>query len=410
MIPRQILHVDMDAFYAAVEQRDRPELRGKAVLVGGSAAGRGVVAAASYEARAFGPRSAMPMATALRLCPHAVVVPVRMARYREVSRQVFRIFDEFSPLVEPLSIDEAFLDLTGTERLFGSAEQAARRLKERIRAETGLAASIGVAPSKFLAKLASDLRKPDGLMVIAPDQVQAILDPLPVERLWGVGAATLRRFEKLGVKRVADVRRLPLERLVREFGVAGEQFFHLARGEDERPVSPDHQTKSISHEVTFPEDVGDVEILRTVLLHQVEDVGYRLRRLDLYSRTVTLKLRYPDFTTITRATTLAEATQATGRLWKAAAEVFDEWAQERPAPLRLIGMGAGNLCEADGRQLSLFSETDDKQRRLDTALDKLRARFGPNAVRRSGAGSSPRRGEGNSPRRHGDTEGYTERI
>lgn len=388
---RQILHVDMDAFFAAVEQRDRPELRGRPVLVGGSPEGRGVVAAASYEARRFGPHSAMPMREALRLCPGAVVVPVRMARYREVSHQVFRIFDSYSPLVEKLSIDEAFLDLTGTGRLFGPPEEAARRLKQQIRDETGLAASVGVAPNKFLAKLASDLRKPDGLVVIAPGGVREVLDPLPVERLWGVGAATLRKFERFGVRTVGQVRGLPLELLHREFGSAGEHFFRLSRGEDDRPVSPDHQAKSISHECTFARDVEDPEYLRTVLLHQVEDVGYRLRRLDLCARSVTLKLRYGDFTTVTRGATLGQATQVTAALWRTAAELFDAWRRERPGALRLIGAGAGSLAGRDGQQLALFAEEEERQRRLDAAVDQIRTRFGAGAVRRGG--TPPRREE-----------------
>lgn len=384
MPPRQILHVDMDAFFAAVEQRDRPELRGKPVLVGG-AGPRGVVSAASYEARPFGCRSALPMATALRLCPEAVVIPVRAGRYREVSRQVFRVFEEFSPLVEPLSVDEAFLDLTGTEALFGPAEAAARRLKERVREETGLTASVGVAPNKFLAKLASDLRKPDGLVVVREEAVQAFLDPLPVERLWGVGRATLEKFHRLGVRTVADVRRQLPERLRGEFGSAGEHFWRLAQGLDDRPVSPDHQAKSISHETTFGEDVDDLEHLKTVVVHQTEDVAYRLRRHGLYTRTVQLKLRIPDFSTYTRSTTLPEPTQVTEPLCRAALEILDAWWRERPGPLRLIGVGAGNLTGADGLQPSLFAEADDGARkRLDTALDRLRERFGADAVRRRG--------------------------
>jgi DNA polymerase-4 len=379
---RQILHVDMDAFFAAVEQRDRPELRGKPVLAGGAPDGRGVVAAASYEARTFGPRSAMPMATALRLCPQAVVVPARHGRYAEVSRQVFRLFEEFSPLVEPLSIDEAFLDLTGTDALFGSPKTAAEGLKRRIREQTGLTASVGVAPNKFLAKLASELGKPDGLTVIAADRVQEVLDPLPVERLWGAGPATVRRFERLGVRRVGEVRRLPLARLREEFGAAGEHFYRLARGEDDRPVVPDHQAKSISHECTFAQDVSDLEHLRAVLLRQVEDVAYRLRRLDRCAGSLTLKIRSPDFHTITRAAPLAGPTQLTAPLWQAASAGLETWAREEGGPVRLIGAIAGSLTGPDGRQLSLFAENEARQRRLEAAADALRERFGPNAVRR----------------------------
>jgi DNA polymerase-4 len=379
---RRILHVDMDAFFASVEQLDRPELRGRPVLVGGSPDGRGVVCAASYEARPSGCRSAMPMSTAIRLCPQAIIVPVRMSRYRELSRRVFSLFDEFSPLVQPLSIDEAFLDLTGTEGVNGPAVQAARRLKERIRAETGLTASVGIAPNKFLAKLASELRKPDGLMVIEAGEVRQMLDPLPVERLWGVGAATLRRFHHLGLRTVADVRERTLGELTRELGSAGEHFFRLARGDDDRPVAPDREAKSISHETTFARDVADAECLLDVLARQVEDVAYRLRRHDLYARTFSLKLREGDFTTLTRAGTLPTAAHATDVLWQEARRLFERWREERPAPLRLLGFGASGLTGAEGRQLSLFADTDPRQERLDAAMDRLRERFGPDAVRR----------------------------
>jgi DNA polymerase-4 len=375
----------MDAFFAAIEQNDRPELRGRPVLVGGAANARGVVSTASYEARAFGARSAMPMATALRLCPHAVVVPPRMRRYREVSARVFRIFDEFAPLVEPVSVDEAFLDVTGCEALFGPPEGIARRLKERIRAETALTASVGVAPNKFLAKLGSDLEKPDGLVVIAPERVQAVLDPLPVGRLWGVGQATLARFEALGVRTVGDVRRLPPAAVVRQFGAAGEQFLRLARGEDDRLVTPDQQAKSISHEVTFPEDVAELDTLRRVVLHQTEDVAYRLRRHGLLARTVTLKIRLGDFTTLTRGATLAEPTHATADLWRAARDLLAGWHRGSASPVRLIGVAASQLSGAESRQLSLFEEKR-REAQLDAALDALRARFGPDAVRRGGKG------------------------
>jgi DNA polymerase IV len=380
-MPRRILHVDMDAFYAAVEQRDYAELRGKPVLVGG-AGGRGVVCAASYEARPFGCRSAMPMSTALRICPQAIVMPVRMGRYREVSHQIFTIFDEFSPLVEPLSVDEAFLDLSGTEGLFGPAEEAARRLKRRILETTGLTASVGVAPNKFLAKLGSELRKPDGLVVIRPDEVQQVLDPLPIERLWGVGPATYRRFERLGVRKVADVRHLTSDRLRREFGPSADHFYRLARGLDDRPVTPDHQAKSISHESTFHQDVADLEGLKTIVVHQAEDVAHRLRRADLYARNVTLKLRYPDFTTITRAGKLTEPTHLTDAICRAALDVLEAWAADRFGALRLIGVAVGNLVGADGLQHSLFEVEDERKRKLDEAMDRIRKRFGSNAVRR----------------------------
>lgn len=394
MRERTILHVDMDAFFAAIEQRDRPELAGRPVLVGGPGSdtggtrrdvARSVVSTASYEARAFGCRSAMPMTTALRLCPEAVVVPVRMARYREVSRQVFRLLEAFTPLIEPVSVDEAFLDVTASEALFGPGPTIAARLQEEIRAATGLTASVGVAPNKFLAKLASDLQKPGGRVVITRDRVHELLDPLPIGRLWGVGAATAARFEQLGIRTVGRVRQTSRQVLIDHFGAAGEQFWRLARGEDDRPVCPDAQAKSISHEVTFPEDVADPDHLRRVVLHQTEDVAWRLRRQGLCARSVGLKLRYPDFTTLTRATTLPAPTDVTRHLWRAASGLLATWVIARPRPIRLIGVGVSELVAKGDEPLSLFDE-DRRDARLDAAVDSLRGRFGPDAVRRAGPG------------------------
>lgn len=385
---RRILHVDMDAFYAAVEQLDRPELRGKPVLVGGSPQGRGVVTTASYEARPFGCHSAMPMARAVRLCPQAIVVPPRFERYAEISRRVFGIVESFSPVVEPLSIDEAFVDVTGSVRLLGAPVEMAGALKRRIRAEIGLAASVGVAPNKFLAKLASDCGKPDGLVVVAAEGVQAFLDPLPIGRLWGVGQATLPRFAALGVRTFEDARQLSEARLRECFGEAGGHFYRLVRGIDERAVVSDRAAGSISHETTFAEDVRDVEALRAVLLHQVEHVAGRLRRHGRLARSVVLKVRSAAFVTITRRTTLDQASDCTAVLWHAAAKLFERWARERRGPVRLIGAGVAQLADAAGRQLPLFEDPRAaRQRRLDQALDVICRRFGPAAVTRGGAQS-----------------------
>jgi DNA polymerase-4 len=379
--PRQILHVDMDAFFAAIEQLDQPELRGKPVLVGGDPKGRGVVSTASYEARPFGCHSAMPMAQAVRLCPQAIIVRPRMERYAEVSRRMFETLEQFTPLVEPLSIDEAFLDVTGSERLFGTALEIARELKRRINAETKLTASVGVAPNKFLAKLASDLRKPDGLVVVPPDGVRGFLDPLPIQRLWGVGKATLKRFEELRVRTFGDLRRLTEPELRRHFGEAGEHFYHLVRGDDERPVIPDRQAKSISHEQTFAIDVTDLEYLRGVLLDQTEAVARRLRRHESLARTVTVKIRRHDFNTITRRSTLAAPTDETAMFWQAAAGLFDEWSREKPPPVRLLGMGVSQLSDREGQQLTLFDQDAAKRRRsLDRAVDEIRERYGDDAI------------------------------
>jgi DNA polymerase IV len=390
---RQILHVDMDAFYAAVEQHDCPELRGKPILVGGSPQSRGVVTTASYEARPFGCHSAMPMAHAARRCPQAIIVAPRFERYAEVSRQVFAIFEAFTPLVEPLSIDEAFLDLTGSLKLLGPPVQVAQTLKARIQAHTGLTASVGIAPNKFLAKLASDLEKPDGLVVVSPTGVLEFLDPLPIARLWGVGKATLPRFTALGVATFADARRLSESQLRDCFGEAGTHFYQLVRGIDDRPVVSDRDAKSISHETTFAVDIADREQLRSVLLHQLEQVTGRLRRQGRLAHTVTLKIRSSDFVTLTRRTTLAQATDRTDVLWRAAAELLEAWAHERSGRVRLIGVGVSQLADPSGQQLGLFEQRSDaRQQRLDQTIDAIRRRFGDDAIARGGSSSAHSRG------------------
>ena len=383
--PRHILHVDMDAFYASVEQHDRPELRGKPVLVGGRAEARGVISAASYEARPFGCRSAMPTGTALRLCPHAVLLPVRMDRYLDVSKRIFAIFAEFTPTIEPLSVDEAFLDVSGCQKLLGSPEQIARRIKSRIQEVTGLTASVGAAPNKFLAKLASDLKKPDGLVAVDPQRVAEFLDGLPIGRLWGVGKMTQPKFERLGLRTFGDVRRLSQEQLQRHFGNAGEDFYRLVRGIDDRPVVPDREAKSISSETTFAQDIEDRQHLRAVLLSQIEEVARRLRREKMLARTVHLKIRLPDFATLTRSATLDTPTDQTDVLWNTAAELFERWASQSRSAVRLIGAAASSLS-AGGEQLSLFDQdTSRKRRQLDQAVDQIRDKFGSKAIFRGGA-------------------------
>jgi DNA polymerase-4 len=374
----------MDGFYAAIEQLDHPELRGKPILVGGNGP-RSVVTTASYEARPFGCHSAQPMAVALRLCPHAIVVPVRMSRYREVSHKVFAILEEFTPLVEPLSIDEAFLDVTGSLRLFGSPVKIANTLKDRIKRTTRLTASVGVAPNKFLAKLASDLEKPDGLTVIDASNIDAVLPPLSVSKLWGVGPKTAKRLEGMAVRTFGDIRKLTPERLERLCGVDGEHFWRLAHGLDDRPVTPDGQAKSIGSEETFHENLTDPQAVRDVMLGQAEQVGSRLRRHHLRARGVTVKIRFGDFKTITRAAPLPAATDRTDDIWQHAREAFDKWAASQFQPVRLIGVTATRLT-GDGEQLHLFdASTKERQRRLDGTLDRINARFGKRSIHRGGA-------------------------
>ena len=380
---RQIIHVDMDEFFAAVEKLDRPELRGKPLLIGGDAGARGVVSTASYEARAFGCHSAMPMGKAIRLCPQAIVLPVRYARYRQVSDQVFAVFDRFTPLVEPLSIDEAFLDITGSQQLLGPPEQIAATIKRAVREDTGLVASVGLAPNKFLAKLASDLQKPDGLTIITEENLHQVLDPLPITRLWGVGPATAKQFERFNLRTIGQIRQASLEFLREWLGESAEHFHRLANGLDDRPVTPDGQAKSIGQEQTFAVDLSDMDELRRVLSEQVQEVARRLRSHGLQGRTVTLKLRYGDFTTITRSSTLAEATNLTEELRGAAHALLDAWARRHAQPLRLLGMTASQLSQEQRQQLSLFPDPSQaRQQSLDRTLDDIARRFGSDAVRR----------------------------
>jgi DNA polymerase-4 len=381
---RVILHVDMDAFFASVEQLDDPRLRGLPVLVGHDGA-RGVVAAASYEARRFGCHSAQPMVVAKRLCPQAVVVHGRFERYREISRQVHAIFERMTPVVEPVSIDEAYLDVTGSLRLLGTGEEMGRRLKEMIRAETGLTASVGVAGNKFLAKLASDMRKPDGLVVIRAKDVERILPGMAVGRIHGIGKKTEESLASAGVKTVGDLRRMPREWVEGRLGSWGEEVLERAFGRDMREVVPDRETKSISHEQTFGVDVGEPEAVREVLREQVEAVAWRVRRQGLFARRVGLKIRFGDFQTISRSRTLAAATDRTDLLMGGAMGVFEEWAKAAFRPVRLIGMGAEELSVAEAGQMALFGrEEEEKARGVDKAVDAINTKFGKGVIRRGG--------------------------
>lgn len=390
---RRILHVDLDAFYASVEQRDNPDLRGKPVIVGADpkgGKGRGVVAACSYEARKHGLHSAMPIGRAFRLCPDGVYLPVRMERYAEVSGEIREIFADFTDLVEPISIDEAFLDVTGSLRLFGEARQIAVAIKERIRKEQRLTASVGVATNKFIAKIASDLQKPDGLVEVGPGEELDFLAPLPISRLWGVGKKTEPKLRALGVKTIGDLRAVPLEALKRKFGLLGEHLHELAFGRDDREVAPESEPKSIGNETTFEKDVGDPKVLRRTLLALSEEVGARLRAEGYRGRTVTLKFRYEDFTTHTRSHTLGEATDADAEIFRTAAALLEGFLPLSGREARLLGVSVSNLETASAPlQLSLFAEDAgkraakppaDARRRAAEAVDRIRDRFGWKAV------------------------------
>jgi DNA polymerase-4 len=380
--PLTILHVDMDAFYASVEQRDRPELRGQPVIVGGTQ-GRGVVCAASYEARPFGVHSAMPISTARRLCPQGIFVPVRMGHYAQISRQIREIFLSMTPLVEPLSLDEAFLDVRGCEGLFGPAPDMARQIKSRIRAETDLIASVGVAPNKFLAKLASDLGKPDGLVVVQAETVADFLTPLPVSRIWGVGAKAEKRLHALGIRTIGQLAATPEQTLIDHFGEVGRHIWQLAHGQDDRQVVPDREAKSISTETTFVADIGDREVLRACLLDLVDHLAMRLRQQDVRARTIDVKIRSSDFRTITRAQALAEPTNGTDALWQAALPLFEKSLSPDLLPVRLLGVGAARLTRDVAIQGDLFENpVRQKQSALDQTVDAIRGVFGKDAIQR----------------------------
>lgn len=377
---RAILHVDMDAFYASVEAQDHPELKGKPLIVGGTT-GRGVVAAASYEVRRFGVHSAMPIKEALRRCPEAICVRPRMARYVEVSQQVFAVFREFTPLVEGLSLDEAFLDVTASRQLLGDAELIGARIRQRIHALTGLTASVGIAPNKLLAKIASDLNKPDGMCRIDPDTMRALLDALPIQKLFGVGQKSLSRVQAAGIQTFGDARQASDEVLWRALGRHGKVMRDRAAGLDDRPVSASHEEKSISAEETFSDDIRNTPQLAVQLLQLADRTAGRLRASALTAGTVQIKIRRADFVTYTRQRSLEPATQETAAIARAAQALLAEWRREQPrVAVRLLGVGVSNLHAV--RQGDLFTAVDGGSR-LDSAVDGIRDRFGNQILTRA---------------------------
>jgi DNA polymerase-4 len=379
---RRIVHVDMDAFFASVEQRDRPELRGKPVIVGGGGA-RGVVAAASYEVRKFGVHSAMPTREALRRCPHAVCVVPRMSHYASVSKQIFAVFHEFTPLVQGLSLDEAFLDVTASIEALGSPERIAREIKRRIRERTELTASVGVAPNKLVAKIASDLRKPDGLVIVEAGEVSALLDPLPIRKLFGLGAKTAPKVEALGIRTLGELRQAPASRLRAVFGRYTERVQQRAAGIDDRPVVPDVDEKQISAEETFATDIADRARLQAELARLADKTCARLRASGLVASCVTVKIRRRDFTTYTRQKHFEPPTQETRVIAGIAAGLLDGWLRSQPrAALLLIGVGVSELGSELQADLFAAPETS-RNRQLDAAVDEIRRRFGSVALKRA---------------------------
>ncbi len=381
-----IIHVDMDAFYASVEQRDNPELAGKPVIVGGNAESRGVVAAASYEARKFGVRNAMPAATALRKCPNAIFVPARIDRYSETSREFNLILQRFSPLVEPLALDEAFLDIAGSEQLFGPPQAVGRQIKSAIKTELNLTASVGIASNKFLAKLCSDISKPDGLKILTPP-VQNFLDPLPVTRLWGIGAKASKCLEQHGIRTIEQLRKSAKVDLEHCVGNAAERLIELASGIDHRTVAVASNPKSISKETTFASDISDQEHLRSILFDEVQEIAARVRLKGLRAKQISIKLRYANFRTITRSKSLAQSTDLTQDFWNIAADILQQTVKELGVqPVRLIGVRASNFCDQRSGQLDLFPSTIRiRQQKLDRMIDKINTRFGKGSLHRGGS-------------------------
>jgi DNA polymerase-4 len=382
---RSILHVDMDAFYASVEQLDNPSYKGKPVIVGADpkgGSGRGVVAACSYEARKFGVRSALPISRAWKLCPEGVYVRPRMSRYVEVSHQVMDIFQQFTDLVEPLSIDEAFLDVTGSEALLGSADQIARQIKTLVRETTQLTASVGVAPNKFLAKVASDLRKPDGLVIVRENEIADFLRDLPISRLWGVGPKTEQRLKPMGLHTIGQMSAISREDLIRKLGGLGDHLYHLSHGLDDRPVIPNWEAKSISNETTFEKDTRDRDLLIRTIHELADEVGRRLRHENFRARRVTLKLRYEDFSTHTKQTSLERPTQSNDEIAKIAISLFNHFPLDRR--IRLIGVGSAELVHEDGdtSQPGLFQQPARKDETLSHTLDDIRQKFGSESLKR----------------------------
>lgn len=377
-----IIHLDMDAFFASVEVREHPELAGLPVVVGGPSKSRGVVAAANYEARKFGIHSAMPMVQAVRLCPDVKVLPPNMPLYVQVSKQIHEVFNRYTPEIEPLSLDEAFLDVSGSIKLFGSAAEIARRIKQEIKHELQLVVSAGIAPNKFVAKIASDIQKPDGFVVIEEREMQQFLDPLPVKRIWGVGKKTEQQLHNYGITTIKDLRTQSQRWLIERFGKQGDHIYRLANGQDKRCVVSDAKAKSISSENTFIEDISNKETLIAYLSLLTEQVTARLREKDRKGKTVNIKIRFHDFTTIVRSKTLASSTNQTQQIWQAVKILFNAALPAGAVAVRLLGVGVSGFGDETALQGDLFSD-DAKYDELDEVTDEINQRFGKLKIHRA---------------------------
>jgi len=379
-----ILHIDMDAFYASVEQLDHPELKGKCVIVGGSS-NRGVVSAASYEARKYGVHSAMPIFQAKKKCPQGVFTPPRISRYKAVSKEIMALLRTYTPVVEPVSIDEAYMDLSGCEQMFGDPETIAISIKRNIKDTVQLTCSVGVAPNKFLAKIASDMDKPDGFMIIPESKVNAFIESLPIRKVPGVGAMMHKKLDAMGIKMLGDVKRFSEASLLRRLGKFGNRLFELASGMDPSPVTPTAEHKSISSEETLAVNTSDKSVLCRYMLRQSEDVGRQLRQLELKAKTVTIKIKHGDFKQKTRSNTISTPTQSSETIYKEAKKLLGAYPIDKQ--VRLIGVGVSGLVSKSApTQLDLFNmqeKEDDRWERVDKALDSISQKFGKSAVKRA---------------------------
>lgn len=382
---RTILHIDMDAFFAAVEQLDFPEYRNKPVIVGAdpqNGRGRGVVSTASYEARKFGIHSAQPISQAFKRCPHGIFVRPRGKRYVELSRKVMEICQDFSPLMEQLSIDEAFLDITGSLRLLGNPQKIGHALKQRIKNEIGLTASVGIAPNKFIAKIASDFEKPDGLVIVNPGEEKAFLAKLPISRMWGIGKKTEPIFHRHGIDTIGQLAETPVKQLIKLFGKSGLGYWQLANGIDNRPVVNDVAAKSISQEITFLTDTNDCKELEKVLFHLSESLGRNIRKKQLKIKTITLKIRLSDFSTFTRSHSLVQHTDQTNRIRQTALTLFRNFnCQHRK--VRLIGVGLSNFQTETGEQLDIFADQENSGQNIDRVIDLVENQFGKGTIQKA---------------------------
>ncbi len=379
-----ILHIDMDAFYASVEQLDSPWLKGKCVIVGGTS-NRGVVSAASYEARKYGVHSAMPIFQAKQKCPDGIFIPPRMQRYKEVSRKVMAILKEFTPLVEPVSIDEAYLDISDSSKRHGDPEDIALQIKAKIKESVTLTCSIGVSPLKFLAKIASDMNKPDGLTVILPDDVPRFIETLPIQKVPGVGKKTYRQLELMGIKTLGDINRFPKQTLLDRMGKFGKRLLKLAAGIDQSEVTPYSRHKSVSSERTLSRNTGDKEVLKQYLLKQADEVARHMRKSATRGKTITLKLKHADFKQITRSTTIGIPTQSSKTIFRCASQLLDDY--QLTQKIRLIGVGVSGFASSDTPvQLELFDQNNNSGKNwesVDRTVEKISEKFGSDAIKRA---------------------------